>query len=81
MFDFKSAEISEDGETFIPIMAPPGQISIECDQSDTGRWTTNCVRPSDSDHKVYRQYAEQESIALEQILRIVYFLIAPVWDY
>ena len=35
MFDFKSAEISEDGETFMPIMSPPGQISIECDQSDT----------------------------------------------
>ena len=48
MFDFKSAEISEDGETFMPIMAPPGQISIECDQSDTdhvclGPWLYNTV--------------------------------------
>ena len=58
MFDFKSAEISEDGETFMPIMAPPGQISIECDQSDTDHvclgpwlyyiyyvpWTTNFTK-------------------------------------
>ena len=58
MFDFKSAEISEDGETLMHIMSPPGQISIECDQSDTdhvclgpwlyntvhGPWTTNCFR-------------------------------------
>ena len=48
MFDFKSAEISEDGETLMPIMSPPGQISIECDQSDTdhvclGPWLYNTV--------------------------------------
>ena len=35
MFDFKSANISEDGELLIPTMSTPGEFSIECDRSDT----------------------------------------------
>ena len=35
MFDFKSANISEDGELLLPTMSTPGEFSIECDRSDT----------------------------------------------
>ena len=35
MFDFKSANISQDGELVMPAMRTPGEFSIECDRSDT----------------------------------------------